>query len=202
MYQGHQYPVWDIDNGEQDVYFVSGSMDGTARLWTTDRVQPLRIFAGHLSDVNSVALHRNINYVLSGSSDRTCRLWDNLTGDAVRLFTGHDSPISKVVYSPNGRLFACASYQTVYVWEVAECKLLCKGEGHKDVITSLAFDKNSHILTSGSIDGGVCIWDLHSGELMRPIKAIYTKATPILDLQFTKRNLLMAVGSFCPEMLK
>lgn len=33
-------------------YFVSGSYDRTARLWCTENAHPLRIFAGHLSDVN------------------------------------------------------------------------------------------------------------------------------------------------------
>lgn len=33
-------------------YFVSGSYDRTARLWCTENPQPLRIFSGHLSDVN------------------------------------------------------------------------------------------------------------------------------------------------------
>lgn len=33
-------------------YFVSGSHDRTARVWSTDHIQPIRILAGHLSDVD------------------------------------------------------------------------------------------------------------------------------------------------------
>lgn len=33
-------------------YFVSCGNDRTARLWSTDHFQPLRIFAGHLADVD------------------------------------------------------------------------------------------------------------------------------------------------------
>ena len=33
-------------------YFVTGSHDKTARVWSTDHIQPLRILAGHLSDVD------------------------------------------------------------------------------------------------------------------------------------------------------
>ena len=33
-------------------YFATASHDRTARLWSTDHPQPLRIFAGHVSDVN------------------------------------------------------------------------------------------------------------------------------------------------------
>ena len=37
-------------------YFVSGGHDNTARLWSTDHYQPLRLFAGHLADID-VGVH-------------------------------------------------------------------------------------------------------------------------------------------------
>lgn len=33
-------------------YFVSGSHDRTARVWNTEQIQPVRILAGHLSDID------------------------------------------------------------------------------------------------------------------------------------------------------
>ena len=39
-------------------------------------VNPLRIFSGHLSDVDSVKFHPYCNYLATGSSDRTVRLCD------------------------------------------------------------------------------------------------------------------------------
>ena len=34
------------------VYFATASRDRTARLWSTDRTTALRIYAGHLSDID------------------------------------------------------------------------------------------------------------------------------------------------------
>lgn len=34
------------------IYFATGSRDKTARLWSTDRTSALRIYAGHLNDVD------------------------------------------------------------------------------------------------------------------------------------------------------
>ena len=34
------------------IYFATASRDRTARLWSTDRTTALRIYAGHLSDVD------------------------------------------------------------------------------------------------------------------------------------------------------
>lgn len=52
VYRGHNYPIWDAEWGPLGVYFCSGSYDRTARLWSADHVFPLRVFVGHLSDVN------------------------------------------------------------------------------------------------------------------------------------------------------
>ena len=42
----------DVLGSPQGFYFVSGSHDRTARVWSTDHIQPLRILAGHLSDID------------------------------------------------------------------------------------------------------------------------------------------------------
>lgn len=51
-YRGHQNPVWDVDWSPMGIYFATASRDRTARLWSTDRTTALRIYAGHLSDVD------------------------------------------------------------------------------------------------------------------------------------------------------
>lgn len=68
---------------------IKWSYHSLRRLWATDHHQPLRIFAGHLSDVTCTRFHPNSNYVATGSADRTVRLWDVLNGNCVRILTGH-----------------------------------------------------------------------------------------------------------------
>ena len=51
-YKGHSFPVWALDISPQCLYFATGSQDRTARLWNLEYTFPLRIFAGHLQDVD------------------------------------------------------------------------------------------------------------------------------------------------------
>ena len=60
-----------VDSG----YFVSGSFDRTCRLWTTDRLFPLRTLVGHNLAVETVQFHPNQTYFATGSADKTVRLW-------------------------------------------------------------------------------------------------------------------------------
>ena len=51
-FRGHENPVWDVKWSPMGIYFATASRDRTARLWSTDRASCLRVFAGHLSDVD------------------------------------------------------------------------------------------------------------------------------------------------------
>lgn len=71
-YKGHNSPVWDVDFSPSGYYFATASRDRTARLWATDNPQPLRIFSGHLSDVEVYrvlfSLLRDFIFVVSFSA--------------------------------------------------------------------------------------------------------------------------------------
>ena len=70
-YKGHNYPVWDCDFSPLGYYFATASHDRTARLWSTDRIFPLRIYAGHLSDVDvRCSLSLSLSLLLHLASDR------------------------------------------------------------------------------------------------------------------------------------
>lgn len=168
---------------------MSGGQDRTARLWSTDHHQPLRIFAGHLSDVDVVSFHPNCNYVATGSTDRTVRLWDVSNGRCVRNLTGHKGPLQTVSFSPSGRYLASAGADgVVYLWNIATGHLqgwfrhdkrdggpsssldnfLKRSDKNSDPATplysktiyTLAFSRDGSALASGGLDEAVCVWNI------------------------------------------
>lgn len=208
VYRGHHYPIWDVAFSPLGYYFATASHDKTARLWATNHVTPVRMLAGHLSDVNTVTFHPNCNYVLTGSSDKTARMWEVSSGECVRILTGHSDSINTCAISPNGNLAATAGDDnTVLLWDLASARVLTRLTGHTKRIYSLDFSADGNLLASGSADATVRLWDVQKAQAASPmpeespenpnlLKTLPTKSTPIFSVQFTPRNVLLVAGRF------
>lgn len=179
--------------------FATASHDRTARLWLTDRISPVRILAGHLSDVETVKFHPNGNYVGTGSSDKTVRLWDIQSGECVRMLIGHHSAVNALSFSSDGRLCASAEDDRILLWDLASGKLLQTLLGHdtNQRIHTLSFNRNGRLLCSGSTDQTVRVWNIDEGdEEKTPSKTFYTKQTPIYYCDWLEKDIVMAGGVF------
>ncbi len=56
-FRGHLFPVWDVAACPGGLYAATASADCTARVWSTERTQSLRILAGGFSGRSFPVLH-------------------------------------------------------------------------------------------------------------------------------------------------
>jgi transcription initiation factor TFIID subunit 5 len=87
--------------------------------------------------------------------------------------------------------------------------VLCFLTGHEEAIYSLSFSADGTVLASSGADETVRIWDMQKGgdfsllsapASLSPCHTFRTKATPVLDVRFTERNLLVASGPSCQHL--
>jgi len=90
---GHRAAVLSVVCVDPKSAILSGSQDGTARLWSLESGLCLRVFRGHSNGVHSVLAIDRVTF-LTGSSDNTIRAWDALSGESLRVYEGHKSTVT------------------------------------------------------------------------------------------------------------
>jgi WD40 repeat protein len=115
----------------------------------------------------------------AASSDRGITLWDTKAGLRLQQIAVPSNSSSNsysaipLAFSPNGRSLAVGMPVTrvrgepkageepkVQVWEVASGKLRHQFEGHRGLITSLAYSQRGRSIASNGQDGIVLVWSL------------------------------------------
>jgi len=98
---GHSHFVQDLVISSDGQFALSGSWDGTLRLWDLNFGTTTRRFVGHTKDVLSVAFSADNRQIVSGSRDKTIKLWNTL-GECKYTIdeNGHTEWVSCVRFSP------------------------------------------------------------------------------------------------------
>ena len=74
-----------------------------------------------------------------------------------------DAGVTSVCISPDGRLVAAGSLDTVVrIWDVATGNLVERLKGHRDSVYSVAFTPDGKGLVSGSLDKTLKYWDVRA----------------------------------------
>ena len=158
---------------------LSGSNDETLILWDRETARPIRRLRGHTKEVLAVAMSRDGRRALSGAGDTVVRLWDLESGETIREFRGHTEWVFSVAFSPDGRLAYSGSGgfhdpawrdgtdSAIRVWDVETGKEVCKLEGHKGIVWSVAVSPNGRYVLSGSRDSTTILWDARTGAEIR-----------------------------------
>ncbi|KAF2183533.1 sulfur metabolite repression control protein-like protein SconB [Zopfia rhizophila CBS 207.26] len=93
-------------------YMLTGSLDGTIRLWHVPSGRCVHRFFGHVEGVWSLAA--DSLRLVSGAEDKTIKIWDPRTGRHERTLTGHTGPVNCVGLS-DSRLISGSEDGTVRV---------------------------------------------------------------------------------------
>lgn len=170
--KGHSHFVSDVVISSDGQFALSGSWDGTLRLWEINSGKTTRRFCGHTKDVLSVAFSVDNRQIVSGSRDKTIKLWNTLgeckytiaPGDETH---GHSEWVACVRFSPSQSvplIVSCGWDKLVKVWSLSNCQLRNDLVGHTGYLNTVCVSPDGSLCASGGKDGTAMLWDLNEGK--------------------------------------
>jgi WD40 repeat protein len=192
VYNEHRGEVTSVavSGDAQNPLIVSGSLDGTARVWDRTQARAIRLLY-HPVGVRTVACSPSLGghrWLLTGCTNGSLRLWDLAKKDAKdpeepvwdssktesvsrtsEASNPHHDAITALAFSPDGKWFATGGEDnTMALWQTEGCKLLYTFDAehgvenpHSGSITALHFTPQCQ-LVSASKDNTVRIWELRA----------------------------------------
>jgi guanine nucleotide-binding protein subunit beta-2-like 1 protein len=172
---GHSHFVQDVAISSDGQFALSGSWDGTLRLWDLNTGMTTKRFIGHEKDVLSVAFSADNRQIVSGSRDKTIKLWNTLGQCKFTIDNEcHKEWVSCVRFSPNLNtpLVVSAGWdKTVKVWNLTLCKLRTNLIGHTGYVNTVTVSPDGSLCASGGKDGTAMLWDLTEGRHLSSLDA-------------------------------
>jgi WD40 repeat protein/tRNA A-37 threonylcarbamoyl transferase component Bud32 len=162
----HDRTVNTVAYGPDGKTVLTGSTDGTARVWDAVTGKPVTPRLVHRDFVEAVAFAPDGTTVLTGSLDNTARLWDARTGEPLKVLS-HTAPLVALAYSPDSKTVLTGSLdKTARLWDTATGKLLAQLDHPAAVraVRSVAFSPSGKTVLTGSDDRIARLWDVGTGK--------------------------------------
>lgn len=147
---------------------LSGSDDGTVRLWSLETFHCVQVLRQSSDRVRSIAVSPDARFLAAGGDDCTVRLWDLQSYQILDTMSVQRSRIWSVAFGEqNGRLSLCAGgdKQTLMLWQIqpSGAKQLRTYRGYTDGIRTVGFLGDQHIVSGGDSQD-LAIWERKTGE--------------------------------------
>jgi protein MAK11 len=141
-------------------HLLSGSDDGTLRIWRVSDWACIHVLGGHKAGVTSIAIHPTGRLALSTSSDKTVRLWNLMEGRIAYISKLSALPTpEKVRFSRKGDHYALLFRNRVLAYDVATGDVVAELEHERTRLQDFAFVGGNRIVTSAD-DGMLRLWSI------------------------------------------
>jgi eukaryotic-like serine/threonine-protein kinase len=186
--RGHSNTVTSINWSPNGLQLVSGSRDGTARIWLASDQASSVTYKGHSAAILAVAWNPGGTLLASGGEDKTVQLW-NAEGALLHNFPDWGASISSLAWKNDGKgLFVGTLGAGVH-------ELLLNtgekpGRSNKTYIHAVVLSPGGNYLAVGTASGQVVIISIETFKY-----ANYRRHKgPVLALAWSQDSTMLASG--------
>jgi len=196
LLRGHTGGVCALAFAADGAWLVSGSDDGTLRLWSRQKnYLESQQLAGHTRSVRTLAIDSKSSILFSGSDDHSVRLWNMQQDHFVSTpLNGHQERVWAAAVSANGKILATGGADNaVRLWHTDKLEAGAFAElPHSAWVRAVAFSADGAILAAGCNDGTIILWKM---QVEKPEKFAELKHEGGLkSLAFHPQKLILVSG--------
>lgn len=194
-WRAHDGAIRSIAFSPDGARVASGGDDRVLRLASPDTGRVLRRGIPKLDGtVRTVTFDTRSRRLAAGAGNRV-RIFDPENGDEVRSVTC-PFDVTAIAFSPDGKLIAIAREdRRIQIVEASSGNTIATLMGHRETVTTLAFDPKRPRLASGSEDRSVRIWDVSERGFGRELRSIDAHGGPVRTIAFDAPGRWIATGS-------
>ncbi|MFN0249656.1 MAG: WD40 repeat domain-containing protein [Kofleriaceae bacterium] len=167
---GHDAAINDLAMTPDERIALTGSSDGTVRVWDVASERELRSLDANLASsaknaaIWSIAVSPDGTRVAAAGNDRLIRVWTIATGDALLAAREHHGAIDQVAFSPDGRVLASSDQAgLVLVRDTSTGRILFRLPPADRALSSLTFSPDGRRLLTQTGSGKARYWDASTG---------------------------------------
>lgn len=158
----HPSRITSLDWSPDGKKLATGSHDGTAIVWEVKTWKQRDRFVVE-GELTALAWSPD-NQQLATNAYQAVQVRTPSSSEPAKSFDGPAETVSDLVWLDQGRKLAASSYDnSIWIWDVADGRLLDTLTEHKDRTWALAVDENGKRVASASWDDTVRIWNREHG---------------------------------------
>ena len=188
----HEGNVVDASWNPRQARAISGSFDGTARIWDTNTGDQLAVLP-HEASLLAVAWSRDGTRALTASTDGVVRIWDPDRKTPV-VTIAHGAALTAVAWSVDEQRIATAGDDlAVRIWHTGKPNAAAAELKHGAIVSALAWNPDGMRLATGSEDRVARIWDLSKSPAQT--SAELREDGSVVALEWDRTGNRLAIGT-------
>lgn len=193
---GHEWIVTCVAFSPDGRRLVTGSMDGTARIWDLAGRTNLTVLGPMTGAVWSVAFTRDGGTVMTAGTAGV-HFWDVATGRSRTNYPGQLAALAR-----DDTVFAAAESSPFYYEPFGAVTLRSRRTGEvlqrfAEPGRALALSPDDHTLAAAGVTTNIHLWDVRSGQLLRTLPTEHS----IWSLSFSPDGQHLAAAGWSKEVL-
>jgi WD40 repeat protein len=157
---GHEGPVTSLAYSPDGTRLVSGSGDGTARVWDLAAGRETAVLGGYPEPVMDCGFSGDGTSIVTASA-REVALWRADTGERIAALAPGVGGLTSCAISPDGALVVAGGHEGLKLVDL-EAGTLTELRGHGAAVNSCRFSEDGAMAVSGDGDGVVIVWDVRA----------------------------------------